>query len=120
MRLLIASMAALAAVARAYDVPAEWVMLVNGLDEAVQLLAEAGSERARSAPFTGVIVDPQTALQRDDGTNGRERFGHVTHERAIAIGRWKAFVVVELHGGVEVRHRDTDVTEGSCSHRRAS
>lgn len=49
---------ALAAVARAYDVPAEWVMLVNGLDEAVQLLAEAGSERARSAPFTGVIVDP--------------------------------------------------------------
>ncbi len=50
---------AIAAVAARFDVPADWIMLVNGLDEAVTLFSSAAALAAGSrAPFTGVVIDP--------------------------------------------------------------
>lgn len=54
---------AIAAVAAKFGVPNDWVMLVNGLDEAVSLFASAASHRGTLEPgtsgtFTAVILDP--------------------------------------------------------------
>ena len=49
---------AVSAIARAYGVPDDWVLLVNGLDEAVQLLSEAAATTDRPASFSGVVLDP--------------------------------------------------------------
>jgi len=46
---------AIDAVARRFDVPADWIMLVNGLDEAVSLFSWAAASRGH---FTGVVIDP--------------------------------------------------------------
>ncbi|MEI6245149.1 MAG: histidinol-phosphate transaminase [Acidobacteriota bacterium] len=55
--------AAIDAAAAYFGVPADWVMLVNGLDDAVRLLSEAAANRGALTPagpgsFSGVILDP--------------------------------------------------------------
>ena len=50
---------AIDAVASRFGVPADWVMLVNGLDEAVSLFSAAAAVATGTrAPFTGVVIDP--------------------------------------------------------------
>ena len=54
---------AIDAAAAYFGVPADWVMLVNGLDDAVRLLSEAAANRGALTPagpgsFSGVILDP--------------------------------------------------------------
>jgi histidinol-phosphate/aromatic aminotransferase/cobyric acid decarboxylase-like protein len=56
---------AIAAVAARFDVPTGWVMLVNGLDEAVSLVAWAAARRSTLEPGTTSTRNPGS---RDPGT----------------------------------------------------
>lgn len=50
---------AIDAVATRFGVPRDWVMLVNGLDEAVSLFSSAAAVAAGTRqPFGGVVIDP--------------------------------------------------------------
>lgn len=50
---------AIAAVAARFGVPTDWIMLVNGLDEAVSLFSSAAAVATGTrGPFTGVVIDP--------------------------------------------------------------
>lgn len=76
---------AIDAVAARFGVPTDWVMLVNGLDEAVTLFSTAAAHRGTLAPwhpgtlgtFTGVVIDPAFDMYAAAITHAGGRISHV-------------------------------------------
>ena len=73
---------AINAVAAYFDVPGDWVMLVNGLDEAVSLVSAAAARRGTLAPgtpgtFAGVILEPAFDMYAAGIQHAGGRISHV-------------------------------------------